>query len=1074
MLRLARRKDTRLHLFLSSPGDCQEERGRVCEIVDRINASEAARERRIEIKVVRWEDLPPGEAQPGNLQVRIDDLLKRYGLSRFEVYLGCMKDRVGTRSGEAESGTLKELADAVERRRRTGLPVEILFYFTRERAARPAPVQAIADDLAARGLLFRETSSLEQFVALVERHLSQVVTEWFAWRNRLKRAAARSPAMIAAVLAALVLLVGGTNIVALSRMENALRRDGPRAAAESWQAYKPYMIYQSGIRAKINDAMATAIVGQDDLERALEAFGWWAQQPVFEPERAGNARSALAARVSVEIDRLVVSTTELTDLALWQRAINAGLWAKEAPEPSASLGRIAAKRLFDTLISQGSDPTTWAKSDLTIVQTNAVRAYAESVLATHSNLLTWGDRPRRLAIAAVLSDARLGEILATDALGRYDTFEQSEIAFFLGSAAPEDTAAWLRERLSPQLSLATLGRMVEAINARGDATITIAFMDQIAAGRTDPAAAQLEIKLDCADEPCRMEALARVRRWPDAAMGPMLSLVLDATVPEAAPMPERAALAATLIQRLRAGNGQHPANDAILRFLARLQVPAGAALLDERIAAYLAGRSSFGFAERAALIDGLRSSGAGDRLERARDLSKTAEADVASLRKRQKDYGATAIGVHTAYVDLLSTAMSAWPRHAAYVRSLIDLRLADKSFAKDRFDTALARLLAKLPEDALLGIFDLPRAPLTDDPFGESKWERRGYLLGILGGAAGLLPDRLVRALSAYNPTETGSRESLDGFLAEHGGTTAAGYFKAELARGRLDCLRLLAISGDAEAVNKFIRALDGMAADARTKALPAVAAAIEALAEGPARRAIADAVPRFGHDAYLLWRAAREIGLQVPELVAIAERIVGEARDGSRVPSAVRYLVAVDPDRIGRILEDSAIAQTFEDYLKASSAWDWAMVAQELASVRVPLRVVADSGQRGMLVALEPNQIGLSSRLEQGYMPYQGKLVSNPLLFGAAIHGDAQEGAQILLQLATVPPASIDVLGALADRRTAYQAYALWLAAMAAERTPLAVHDLRRQIDLVTLLRDSEPAVAKAAAALIASARSS
>jgi hypothetical protein len=71
--RLARSRDKRLHLFPSSPGDCQEERNRVRDIVDRINASEAARERKIKIKLVRWEDLPPGEAEPGNLQVRIDD-----------------------------------------------------------------------------------------------------------------------------------------------------------------------------------------------------------------------------------------------------------------------------------------------------------------------------------------------------------------------------------------------------------------------------------------------------------------------------------------------------------------------------------------------------------------------------------------------------------------------------------------------------------------------------------------------------------------------------------------------------------------------------------------------------------------------------------------------------------------------------------------------------------------------------------------------------------------------------------------------------------------------------------------
>jgi hypothetical protein len=1065
----ARWNETRLHLFLSSPGDCQAEREKVREIVGRINVSAAARNRKIELKLVRWEDLPPGEAQPGNLQGRIDDLLKRYDLNHFEIYLGCMKDRVGTPSGEAKSGTLKELADATERRRKTGFPAEVLFYFVRERAARPVAVQAIADELTAKGFLYAETPSLEDF-----EHLTRIVTEWFAWRNRLRRAAAKSPIALAAVVVVMLLIGGGTNIAALIRVSNTLDRDGPSAAAESWSSYRPYMIFEGGIRASINDAFAVAITSQRDLGSALKAYGRWVQMPVFESNYAANIQKALAVRVKTEVEQQISSAMDLADLTLWQRAIDAGAWSVESPEASASLAHIAAKRIFEALISQGSDPTHWGETDLTTLEMDGVRKYARAVIEAHPDLITWGNRQERFAIAAVLGDAWLIETLATDALGRYDTFDQPEIALFINSALPEDVASWLGAHLSPQVPIAVLARLAEAINTRNTASITLALMDQIQAGRTVPDAAQLEVKLDCADHVCRTEALDRVRRWlsrPGASIGPMLSLVLGAADLDAEPIAERPALAAELIQRLLAGKGADPANDAMLRFLATLRVPSGRAFLDGRIAQYLDGHISFGIGERAALIDGLHASKAADRLDRARDLSRGAQADIANLSDRRPNFTATAIDVHAAYLDLLATSIGAWPQHAKYVGSLIDLRLADTSFTKTHFDAALTKLLSGLGEDAQIAVLDFPKPPLVDDRFGESKWERRSYLLGILEPAIRSFPPRLVQALATYNPSENGAREYLDLLVARRGGTLARSHFKAELAGGRLEALPLLAAAGDVQAVREFIGTLDGIASDARVRALPIVVSAIGALEGDAVHQAITDAALRFGKDGHLLWKVAQSASVSISTLEAIAEQVVGEARDRSRMPAAIGYLAAVDPDRLGKIFEDQAKAQAFADYLKMSSPWDWLMVTQELGAARLPAWLIAAASQRGMLVALDPSQVALGSRFEQGFMPFQGKLLNNPLLFVWTHNGQPRDGVIGLLQLSSAPPASIDVEGTLSDRRTAYQAYTLWLAAMVANPAHLTVPELTQRMDVVNLLRDSEPALAKASASLLVSA---
>jgi len=65
------RRTTRLHLFVSSPGDCSAERTLVEEVVADVNRSAAAEQAAIEIKVLRWENLPPGETQGLDYQGRI-------------------------------------------------------------------------------------------------------------------------------------------------------------------------------------------------------------------------------------------------------------------------------------------------------------------------------------------------------------------------------------------------------------------------------------------------------------------------------------------------------------------------------------------------------------------------------------------------------------------------------------------------------------------------------------------------------------------------------------------------------------------------------------------------------------------------------------------------------------------------------------------------------------------------------------------------------------------------------------------------------------------------------------------
>src|SRR5262245_5372321 len=91
---LWRRTPKVLHVFLSSPGECAVERDALRQVIADISNSEEARSLGIELRPLMWEDLPPGMGRPGDLQIRVDEILKRYGLQRYEIYLGMMKSRI--------------------------------------------------------------------------------------------------------------------------------------------------------------------------------------------------------------------------------------------------------------------------------------------------------------------------------------------------------------------------------------------------------------------------------------------------------------------------------------------------------------------------------------------------------------------------------------------------------------------------------------------------------------------------------------------------------------------------------------------------------------------------------------------------------------------------------------------------------------------------------------------------------------------------------------------------------------------------------------------------------------------
>ena len=109
-------------LFVASPSDLEAERKEIPRIVNRINASFGLRWN-IFVQVVMWET-----SVHSGIGEDAQDVINRQVPDDYEIFLGMFWNRVGTKTKRAESGTLEEYEQALNRHVRTGKP-EIMVFF---------------------------------------------------------------------------------------------------------------------------------------------------------------------------------------------------------------------------------------------------------------------------------------------------------------------------------------------------------------------------------------------------------------------------------------------------------------------------------------------------------------------------------------------------------------------------------------------------------------------------------------------------------------------------------------------------------------------------------------------------------------------------------------------------------------------------------------------------------------------------------------------------------------------------------------------------------------------------------
>jgi hypothetical protein len=171
--------ETILQVFVASPGDVDEERGVLEEIIREHNITWADT-LGIRLDLIRWET----HAAPG-FGDDAQDVINYQISDSYDIFIGIMWKRFGTPTKHADSGTEEEFKHAYDRHKQDPDSVEIMFYFKDTPVSPsdidPDQIRAInqfKSRLENLGGLYFKFKSIEEFRNKTRMHLSRAVNKW--------------------------------------------------------------------------------------------------------------------------------------------------------------------------------------------------------------------------------------------------------------------------------------------------------------------------------------------------------------------------------------------------------------------------------------------------------------------------------------------------------------------------------------------------------------------------------------------------------------------------------------------------------------------------------------------------------------------------------------------------------------------------------------------------------------------------------------------------------------------------------------------------------------------------------
>ena len=158
---------TIVQLFISSPGDCAAERKATSAAIATENRFWRAKHQ-IEVSAFGPDDLYPGAANYGQ------EVVNRQ-LQDFDIYVGIWREKIGTQTPAAPSGTVEELRNAFLRYRRTRRPW-ILCYFWRPS---PTDFSAVKNEITSNGGFYQNFDNPQHLAKQLCEHLTRYLERDF-------------------------------------------------------------------------------------------------------------------------------------------------------------------------------------------------------------------------------------------------------------------------------------------------------------------------------------------------------------------------------------------------------------------------------------------------------------------------------------------------------------------------------------------------------------------------------------------------------------------------------------------------------------------------------------------------------------------------------------------------------------------------------------------------------------------------------------------------------------------------------------------------------------------------------
>lgn len=1078
----ASRKSTVLHVFVSSPSDCKEERQLVRDVIHRLNVEEALQARRIELRPVMWEDFPPGEGRPGDTQKRVDDLLRKYELSRYAIYVGILKRRGGTPTPDAPSGTISEFRSACRTRRRSGFPTEVLVYFLSPEG--DDVVSEFREGLENAGFLYHEVNE-GSFEHRITTHLRTIASEWNTWKKGLARWGRmfRRPLMLVLLaFAGLSILAAFLGDALLYQRFSRLRDTGATAAMLQWERLTPYMVFskdRAGL--ELSTDLFEQINADQDLSASLDLLGRWSRHSIRQ-HRANDAqfqaaRNCLQSRL-LEFASLPIDPPQFAIVyGLFQQAYEIALW--EAPSESLSaLRSLAGHRMLADLTRRRTETADYDLNSLSLHR-------KERDLLVSSAARALGRTPAVRTRSSAAYDALIAQ-LATDwsRLEQLTTLEAANLSSppayaaitFAAYAPSERVAAWMDRYLTADLPPWFTGIFYDAARHRRDSSMALAVADAVVERKCGDLpfilAAGPVLGIDASDKSARARFTSRVAEWLRAGISVPIS-VFNGVAPlvELALFSEeeRQLLGTMLLHAIDVGEHAVSADTVVL--MAQLGTPETRAYLDRMLQDHLEEHVIGAAMEKEGLVRSLDLlTAAGDVQCAALKLARFAHDDA--LRGRPGTDIWWDIGVQIAYLDSVAKGISAatWPQHEQFILELIDRRMVDFHLSPYRasFDRALQQVIGGLPSEQSESLF---REVCVQHPGAEFN-RRVTFVMRLYARSREVFGEGLclrLRLLHASKYTSATPLEDSPSGVALNiysSKCSSARDYIEELVASGADELQLLdeivAYGNRQWSTESVLAALD--AAD--TSKLDLVVQSLSGLREEdvcPVLDTLVKSYADRGLDHGLLLQLARQGACRREPLIQRAKAAVLHGPPELRI-DAIQYLRDVDTPGYTSLLVETEIQSVIRHYGQCSSLIDWVFLLQEI-DVPLSLNHVQPYGEmvltRPFLIAHDAD--GDPTRTIDGYW-----MAYNPLALRVC-ENLAFKAPEFLHRVAVESFENTEFLGQVSNAPLRMKAYLLWLCSARIDAGDAIAADDQLVDALFSGLGSSDSRMARACAAAIA-----